>query len=808
MSTPLPGHAQVVIVGGGIAGASTAYHLTKLGCTDVVLLEQGKLTCGTTWHAAGLVGQLRSTRNATRMSRYGIELYSTLEAETGLATGWKQCGSLNVAKTPERLKLLKRQMARARSFGIEFEFISPAEAGDIYPLLRTDDLSGAVWIPGDGKANPTDLTQSLAKGARLRGARILEDAQVTGVTISRGAVAGVRYRHDGNEHELRCENLVNCGGQWAREFGRLAGVSVPLFAAEHFYVVTRPIPGVHPDLPVMRDPDGYIYYKEEVGGLVMGGFEPVAKPWNVTSIPERFEFQLLPEDWDQFEPLMTNAIHRTPCLETAEIKMLLNGPESFTLDGNFLLGEAPELRRYFVCAGFNSAGIANAGGAGRLMAEWIVGGEAPVDLWDVDIRRFAPFHANRAHLHDRTAETLGLHYAMRWPREELSTVRPLRRSPLYDRLKLKGAVFGSKLNWERANYFLPAGATEPPPTLDTPGWLPFVLDEQRAAREDVVIFDQTSFSKLLLKGRDALAVLQRLCARDMDVAPGRMVYTAMLNERGGFESDLTVTRIASDTFFILTGSAQATRDADWIGKHIGEDEFAALFDVTSAYSVVSVMGPKSGELLARVSSDDLSRQVLPFSTTREIDVGYARARAARMSYIGGAGYELCVSTDQCVTLYDALQAAGADLGVRDAGYYTIDALRIEAGRRAWGAELGPDETPWEAGLGYAVTLDKGGDFIGRSALLRQQAEGMRKKLLLFRLDDPRAFPWGGEPILMNERTVGELTSAGYSHRHGRALAMGYVRADRPLSDDEWMAASYEIDIAGERFAATPSFKLD
>jgi glycine cleavage system aminomethyltransferase T/glycine/D-amino acid oxidase-like deaminating enzyme len=808
MSAALPKHAQVVVVGGGIAGASTAYHLTKLGCADVVLLEQGKLTCGTTWHAAGLVGQLRATRNATRMSRYGIELYSTLEAETGLATGWKQCGSLNVAKSPERLKLLKRQMARARSFGIEFEFISPAEAGDIYPLLRTDDLSGAVWIPGDGKANPTDLTQSLAKGARLRGARIIEDARVTAVTMAKGTVTGVRYRHDGEEHDLRCESLVNCGGQWAREFGKQAGVSVPLFSAEHFYIVTRPIAGVHPDLPVMRDPDGFIYYKEEVGGLVMGGFEPVAKPWNVATIPERFEFQLLAEDWDQFEPLMTNAIHRTPCLETAEIKMLLNGPESFTLDGNFILGEAPELRRYFVCAGFNSAGIANAGGAGRLVAEWIMGGEAPVDLWDVDIRRFAPLHANRAHLHDRTAETLGLHYAMRWPREELATVRPLRRSPLYDRLRLKGAVFGSKLNWERANYFLPEGETEPPPTLDTPGWLALVLDEQRSARDDVVIFDQTSFSKLLLKGRDALAVLQRLCARDMDVAPGRMVYTAMLNERGGFESDLTVTRIAPDTFFILTGSAQATRDADWIGRHIGENEFAALVDVTSAYSIISVMGPSAGQLLARVSSDDLSRQGLPFSATREIDVGYARARAVRMSYIGGAGYELCVATDQCVTLYDALHSAGGDLGLRDAGYYTIDALRIEAGRRAWGAELGPDETPLEAGLGYAVTLDKDVDFIGRSALLRQQADGIRKKLLQFRLLDPNAFPWGGEPIMMNGASVGELTSTGYSRKYGCALALGYARADRALEDDEWLAANYQIDIAGERFEASAHLKLD
>jgi 4-methylaminobutanoate oxidase (formaldehyde-forming) len=601
--------------------------------------------------------------------------------------------------------------------------------------------------------------------------------------------------------------VVNCGGLWAREFGKLAGVNVPLFPAEHFYVVTRPIPGVHPDLPVMRDPDGYIYYKEEVGGLVMGGFEPVAKPWNVAAIPERFEFQLLPEDWDQFEPLMTNAIHRTPCLETAEIKLLLNGPESFTLDGNFILGEAPELRRYFVCAGFNSAGIANAGGAGRLIAEWIVGGESPVDLWDVDIRRFAPLHANRAHLHDRTAETLGLHYAMRWPREELSTVRPLRRSPLYDRLRVKGAVFGTKLNWERANYFLPAGLAEPPPTLDRPGWLPLVLDEQRAAREEVVVFDQTSFSKLVLKGRDALAVLQRLCARDLDVAPGRMVYTAMLNERGGFESDLTITRTAGDTFFILTGSAQATRDADWIGKHIAENEFAALVDVTSAFSVISVMGPKSCELLERVSADDLSRDSLPFSATREIDVGYARARAARMSYIGGAGYELCVPSDQCVTLYDALHAAGADLGLRDAGYYTIDALRIEAGRRAWGAELGPDETPWEAGLGYAVTLDKRMEFIGKSALVRQRSEGVRKRLLIFTLDDTAAFPWGGEPIVMNGSNVGELTSAGYSRLHGRAVAMGYARSDHVLTDDALLAAHYQIDIAGELFAATPHVKL-
>jgi len=803
----LPAHARVVVVGGGIAGVSTAYHLAKLGVKDVVLLEQGKLTCGTTWHAAGLIGQTRATRNATRMSRYGIDLYSSLEQETGLATGWKQCGSLNIAKTPERLTLIKRQMARAKSFGIEFEFITPAEAGKMVPILRTDDLAGAVWIPGDGKANPTDLTQSLARGARMHGATIVEGVKVTGVRRASGRVTGVSWKSADDEGTLACETLVNCGGQWARAFGRLAGVTVPLYAAEHFYLVTKAIQGVAPDMPVVRDPDGFLYYKEEVGGLVMGGFEPKAKPWSVDPIPDGFEFQLLPEDWDQFEVLMKNAIHRTPCLETAEVKLLLNGPESFTLDGNFILGEAPELAGYFVCAGFNSAGIANAGGAGKLVAEWIVQGDAPLDLWDVDVRRFAPFHANRRHLADRTVETLGLHYAMRWPREELETVRPLRRSPLYDRLAAKGAVFGSKMNWERANYFLPPGAAKPPYTLGTPGWLPFVLDEQRACREDVVVFDQTSFGKFVLKGRDALAVLQRLCANDVDVPVGRMVYTAMLNARGGFESDLTVVRVAPAEFFIITGSAQTTRDFAWIERGIRADEHAAIVDVTNGYSVLSVMGPKAEALLGRISPDDLSRSGMPFATTKMIDAGYARVRAARMSYVGGPGFELYVSADQCVTLHDALVSAGAPFGLRDAGYYTIDALRIEAGRRAWGAELGPDETPWEAGLGYAVGMDKPVAFVGRDALARQQATGIRKRLVMFTFDDPAAFPWGGEPVLMDGRNVGELTSAGYSRRYGRAIAMGYARSDVPLTDQAVLGAKYRIDIAGDLFAVTPWLKL-
>jgi len=798
----LPTHARVVIVGGGIAGCSTAYHLTKLGVRDVVLLEQGRLTCGTTWHAAGLVGQTRATRNATRMSRYGIDLYAALERETGLATGWKQCGSLNVAKTPERLALMRRQMARARSFGIAFEFVSVSEIGRIAPILRTDDLAGGVWIPGDGKANPTDLTMSLAKGARMGGATIAEGVSMTGVDVRDGRVDGVRWRRDGEEGSIRCEALVNCAGQWARAFGRLAGVNVPLYAAEHFYVVTERIDGVTPDLPVIRDPDGCIYYKEEVGGLVMGGFEPAAKPWHVDPIPPGFEFQLLPEDWDQFEVLMVNAIHRTPCLEHAPVKMLLNGPESFTPDGNFILGEAPEVAGYYVCAGFNSAGIANSGGAGKLVAEWLVGGEAPVDLWDVDVRRFAPFHANRRHLADRTVETLGLHYAMRWPREELRSVRPLRRSPLFDRLKAKGAVFGTKLGWERANYLLPPGTAEPLPTLERPGWLPYVLEEQRACREDVVVFDQTSFSKFVLKGRDALAVLQRLCANEMDVLLGRMVYTAMLNERGGFESDLTVTRLGRDEFFIVTGSGQTTRDFSWIERHIGPEEHASLVDVTGAWSVISVMGPKAEALLRTFSPDDLSKAAMPFSTTRDIDVGYARVRAARMSYVGGPGYELYVPVEQCLTLYDALWSEGAAFGLMDAGYYTIDALRIEAGRRAWGAELSPDDTPWQAGLGFAVKLDKPDAFVGREALLKSRDEPLLKRLLAFTFDDPQAFPWGGEPIMFDGRPVGELSSAGYSQQAGCAVALGYVRLDTAITDDMLRAAKCEVDIAGERTPVT------
>ncbi|HSH92271.1 MAG TPA: FAD-dependent oxidoreductase, partial [Ramlibacter sp.] len=738
-----------------------------------------------------LVGQMRPNRTMTQMSKYGIELYATLEAETGLATGWKQCGSVNVAKTPERMKVLRKQLAMARSFGVECHEISPAQALDKYPILRTDDLQGALWLPGDGKANPADLCMSLAKGARNRGVKVREDIEVTGVLIEDGRVAGVQT----GQGTVRCETLINCAGQWARQFGALAGVNVPLYSAEHFYIVTGRIPGVHPMLPVMRDPDGFIYYKEEVGGLVMGGFEPRAKPWKMDPIPSTFQFQLLDEDWEQFEILMTNAMHRTPCLETAEVKMLLNGPESFTPDGNFVLGEAPELRNYFVCAGFNSAGIANSGGAGRLIAEWVTGGEPSIDLWEVDIRRFAPFTGNRKALAERTGETLGLHYAMRWPRQELETARPLRTSPLYDLLAAKGAEFGSKNGWERANYFRREGAARPEYTLGTPGWLPWMIEEQKATREAVALYDQSSFAKLLLQGRDALAVLQRLCANEMDVAVNRMVYTPMLNERGGIESDLTVMRQAADRFLIVTGSAQATRDFDWISRHIGRDEHAILTDVSPMYCVLGLMGPKARELLSRVSPDDLSPQALKFSWTKEIDLGFARVRAARMSYVGGPGFELYVPVEMCRHAYLALCEAGGDLGLRDAGYYALDALRIEQGRRAWGAELGPDESPWEAGLGFSVKPDKATPFIGQAALGAARGAPLRKKLVTVLLP-ATAFAWGGETILLDGDPVGEISSVGRSPLSGACVALGYVRG--PGANQPHDGTRAKIELWGEK----------
>ncbi len=798
MTAPPP-HARVVIVGGGIAGTSVAYHLARLGWRDVVLLERGSLSCGTTWHAAGLVGQLRPSLNMTRLVRYSTELYASLEAETGQGTGWKRCGSLTVARTPARMIQLRRTAALAAAFGVEAHLCSPAEAGRRWPLMRTDDLIGAVWLPGDGKANPADLTQALARGARAGGVRIVENVKVLDVLVRRGRAAGVRTAAG----DVEAEYVVNCAGLWARELGARCGVTVPLHAVEHMYVVTRPIPGVVPDLPVLRDPDGMVYFKEEVGGLVMGGFEPNAKPWGSEGIPDDFAFTLLKDDWTQFEPLMSQAIERVPALETAEIHRMVNGPESFTPDNHFIIGEAPELPGFFVAAGFNSAGIASAGGAGRALAEWIVEGRPSADLWPVDIRRFARAHGNPRWLRERVREIPGLHYAIAWPFREFETGRNLRRSPLYERLAARRACFGARMGWERPNWFAPPG-TEPraPHAWSFPAWLPHAAAEHRAAREAVAVWDQTSFAKFLLQGPDAEPVLQRLAANDVAVRPGRIVYTGLLNERGGYESDLTVSRLADDAFFIVTGTVQATRDFAWIRSHIPAGARAVLTDVTAAWSVLGVMGPRSRTLLQRLTDADLSNEAFPFSTWQEIALGPVLVRAMRITYVGELGWELYVPVESATVVYDLLTAAGEDLGLRDAGFYALDSLRMEKAYRAWGRDVTPDDTPLEAGLEWTVRYDKTPAFLGRDALLRQKAAGVRKRLVVFTLDDPQGFPVGDEPILRDGRMVGWLTSAAYGHTLGRAVGMGYVRHDAPI-DRAWIEAGrYEIDIAGERFRAT------
>lgn len=789
----IPTRSEIVIVGGGIVGVSLAYHLAKLGKREVTVLEQGQITCGTTWHAAGLVGQMRPNRSMTRMSRYGIELYRGLEAETGQATGWKTCGSLNVARTAERWTIYQRQAAMARSFGVEVEMLTPEEAGRLYPILRTDDLQGALWFPEDGKANPVDLTQALARGARQQGVKIVEGIRVEGFRLGRGAVVGVET----DQGYLECAQLACCAGQWTRALAAKAGVNVPLFSAEHFYWVTETIEGVHPMLPVMRDPDGYLYFKEEVGGLLVGGFEPVAKPWGKHGIPEKFEFQLLPEDWDQVEVLVQNALHRVPVLEQTGVKRQINGPESFTPDGNFILGEAPEVRNFFVAAGFNSAGIANAGGAGRLLAEWMVGGESPGDLFEVDIRRFGPFAANLNWLEGRTVETLGLHYAMRWPRHELESGRPQRRSPLYGLLKSRGACFGSKMGWERANWFAPDGQKpEMVYTLGRPNWLEAVVAEQNAVRQAVGLFDQSSFGKLLVVGRDALGVLQRLCANEMDVPVGQIVYTPMLNARGGYESDITVHRLGREEFFVVTGTAQPTRDLAWIRRHAGENDHLYVLEVTNAWSVLSLFGPRAEALLKRLTAVDLSLEAFPLNSFLELYLGFSNVRAARVSYVGGPGWELYVPVEMAAGLYQTLWEAGADLGLRDCGYYALDALRIEAGRRAFPSELSPDFNPFEAGLGFAVRLDKPSGFVGQSALKAASRTHLTRRLLTFSFPQTELFAWGGEPILRDGKPVGELSSVGYTATQGCMVGLGYVYSSAPETAKEVLASSFELEVSG------------
>ncbi len=805
MTTQLPARAEVVVIGGGVIGTSVAYHLTRLGRTDVVLLEQGQLSSGTTWHAAGLVGQLRANQSGTRLVQYSTELYSELEAEVGLATGFKRCGGVTVARTEDRMTQLRRTAATAAAFDLECELLSPGEALERYPIIRTDDLVGAIWLPGDGKANPTDLTSALAKGARQRGARIVERTRVLDVLVEAGRVTGVRT----DAGDIEAEIVVNCAGQWAKAVGALAGVNVPLHSAEHFYVVTDPFEGVHSDLPVLRDPDGYTYFKEEVGGLVVGGFEPDAKPWVAPdAIPYPFEFSLLDEDWEHFSPLMESAVHRVPALEETGIRKFYNGPESFTPDNQFILGEAPEVRNFFVGAGFNSVGIACAGGAGRALAEWIVGGEPTMDLTSVDVRRFAPFNGNSQWLHDRVAEVLGLHYAVPWPNREMATARPFRRSPVYAHLVAANANFGSRMGWERANFFAPAGSSpEIEYSWGKQNWLPWTAAEHANTRSNVTVFDQTSFSKYRLAGPDAEAVLQWLCTADVAVPVGRTVYTGMLNERGTYESDVTLTRVAEDDYLIVSSAATTERDKDHIGRRIGEHR-ATLVDVTSAYAVFGVMGPRSRDLLSRLTRADLSNEAFPFGTSQEIPLGYSTVRATRITYVGELGWELYVPVEFAVGVYEDLISAGADLGVVDGGYYTIEQMRLEKGYRAFGRELTPDYGPLEAGLMFTCKLKTDIPFLGREAVERARETGPLRRLVSFVLESPEPMLWGGELVLRDGVASGQVISAAWGETLGSCVGLAYVWSpDGSTVSRDWAREDgFEVDVSGSRWPVSTSLR--
>ncbi|QPP05703.1 FAD-dependent oxidoreductase [Streptomyces bathyalis] len=801
MSPAMPDRARVVIIGGGVIGTSVAYHLTELGWTDVVLLEQGQLSSGTTWHAAGLVGQLRASQSGTRLVQYSTQLYERLEAETGLATGYKRCGGVTVARTEDRMTQLRRTAATAEAYDLDCELIGPARAKELYPVLETEDLLGAIWLPGDGTANPTDLTASLAKGARMRGAQVVERTRVTGISTRGGTVTGVTT----DKGDIEAEFVVNCAGQWAKAVGELAGVTVPLHSAEHFYVVTDRIDGVHPALPILRDPDGYTYFKEEVGGLVVGGFEPEAKPWVAPDeLPYPFEFQLLEEDWDHFSVLMESALLRIPALSETGIKKFYNGPESFTPDNQFILGEAPELRNFYVGAGFNSVGIASAGGAGRALAEWITEGSPTCDVAGVDIRRFGRFNGNNQWLRARVGEILGLHYEVPWPNREVGTARPFRRSPVHHLLENAGAVFGSKMGWERANVFAPAG-TEPALEYSwgKQNWQPWADAEHRAARERVALFDQTSFGKLLIKGRDAEALLQWLCTADVAVPPGNTVYTGVLNDRGGYEADVTVTRLAHDEFLWVTSSGAVLRDLDHVRKQTGEDAHVTAVDVTSAYAVFGVMGPHARDLLQGLSRSDLSHEAFPFATSREIDLGHYTVRATRITYVGELGWELYVPVEFAVGVYELLTSAGEQFGLAEAGYYAINSLRLEKGYRAIGSDLTADHNPLEAGLLFACKLKKDIPFRGREALEKARAAGARRKLVSFVLDDAEPMMWGGELVMRDGVAVGQVTSAAWGATLGACVGLAYIwrRDGEPVTRDHLTSGTYEIDIGGRLHGA-------
>jgi 4-methylaminobutanoate oxidase (formaldehyde-forming) len=793
----------VIIIGGGIIGCSTAYHLAKDHKADVLLLERGRLTGGSTWHAAGLVGQLRSSASITQVLRYSVELYKRLAQETGLETGWKMTGCLRLAMNGERWTEYRRLATTAQSFGLEMHLLSPAEVKTLWPLMRTDDLVGASFLPSDGQASPSDITQSLAKGARMNGARIEEGVAVLGFTIDKGRVRAVRT----SRGTISCDKLVLCAGQWSRQIAAKAGVRVPLQPVKHQYVITEKIDGVTPGLATVRDPDRLTYFKEEVGGLVFGGYEPNPIPWTTADLPDDFEFQLFADDWDHFEQHMGEALARVPALERAGIKQMINGPESFTPDGNFILGAAPELKNFFVGCGFNAFGIASAGGAGWVLAEWVKSGEAPMDLWVVDIRRFSTLHDDRTWVCDRTLEAYGRHYTINYPHEEYLSGRPRILSPLYERLKRSGAVFGSKLGWERPNWFAGDGA-EPRDvySMGRQNWFDAVGREHADVRERAGIFDQSSFAKYELKGRDAARALSWICANEVERPAGTVTYTQMLNSRGGIECDLTVARLSEDLFYIVTGTGFRTHDFAWIADHIAPGLDATLTDVTEDFGTLSLMGPRARDILSAVTTDDVSNHGFPFGHVKTIAIAGHRLRALRLTYVGELGWELHMPIAALGDVFDALMDKGKSHGLKPVGYRALESLRLEKFYRAWGSDITPNDNPYEAGLGWAVKLKSGTQFLGRAAMEKEANSLLRKRLGCFICDDPSIVLLGRETILRDGAQVGYLTSGGFGYTLGKPIGLGYIRKPDGLNEDYIRAGNYELVVAQERVTCHVALK--
>ena len=801
--TALPAHARVVIIGGGVIGCSVAYHLTKLGWKDVVLLERKQLTSGTTWHAAGLIAQLRATANMTRLAKYSQELYGSLEEETGVATGFKRVGSITVALTEERKEEIFRSAGMARAFGVQIEEISPEEVKARYEHLNIDGVKAGVYLPLDGQGDPGNIARALAKGARMRGAVVAENTKVTGIARKGRRVQSVDWAQGEATGTITCDMIVNCAGMWGHAVGRMAGVNVPLHACEHFYIVSEAIPGLKP-LPVLRVPDECAYYKEDAGKMLLGAFEPNAKPWGMNGIPEDFEFDQLPEDFDHFEPILEAAVNRMPMLAEAGIHTFFNGPESFTPDDAYHLGLAPEMDNVWVAAGFNSIGIQSAGGAGMALSQWMDGGEKPFDLGDVDISRMQPFQGNKTYLFERSKETLGLLYADHYPYRQKATARGIRRTPFHQHLAERGAVFGELAGWERANWYADEGQV---PAYEyawkRQNFFGNVARELDAVRTNVGMYDMSSFGKIRVEGREATAFLNHICGADVDVPPGRIVYTQFLNSRGGIEADVTVTRLSETAYLVVTPAATRLADQTWMMRHLG-DFNAVITDVTAGEGVLAVMGPNARALMEKVSPADFTNAANPFGTSQEVELGMALARVHRVSYVGELGWEVYASADMAGHVFETLWEAGQDLGLKLCGMHMMDCARMEKGFRHFGHDITCEDHVLEAGLGFAVKTDKP-DFIGRDAVLRKKDAGLEKRLVQFKLTDPEPLLYHNEPVLRDGKVVSHLTSGVYGHHLGAALGMAYVPCAGETAADV-LASTYEIDVMGTRVTAEASLR--